>query len=414
MISVGDSYIAGEGGRWAGNVDENKKAPAIEALGPYEAGLGESSSKCHRSPETAEINFLYATANSTVIDKNFACSGARTYSFVNSSVWFGDEFKPGLDFLEVGKNELLDKSNPDLGRCPLSTCRGQARELELFAAEKHASGEKIKMVAVSIGGNNFGFADVVKACVLDFIKHVECGKDPKQTAHFEGLAPADRRNEIEMGLVAVGTAMEHAGYEKSEYTILVQDYPSPIPKASGIRYGTLDEERIKTGGCAVTNGDADWANEVALTTINDAVEEAVDSVDEGGAGKYKLKFMDLEKTFVGRRLCEDGQKQVAEGADPEFPTWRATAPDGTLAVDGTEWFNQIRFPNLTAPWTVQEDLHPNYWAQLGLRNCLRQAYNGGAVKSGKCAIEAEGLTDPPSPKAPLTWKREPKMKLLPP
>lgn len=31
-----------------------------------------------------------------------------------------------------------------------------------------------------------------------------------------------------------------------------------------------------------------------------------------------------------------------------------------------------------------ESLHPNYWAQLGLRNCLRQFWNDGAVRTGSC------------------------------
>jgi hypothetical protein len=41
---------------------------------------------------------------------------------------------------------------------------------------------------------------------------------------------------------------------------------------------------------------------------------------------------------------------------------------------------------------VQESLHPNYWGQKALRNCVRQAYNGGAPRSGTCAIATSGLT----------------------
>ena len=33
---------------------------------------------------------------------------------------------------------------------------------------------------------------------------------------------------------------------------------------------------------------------------------------------------------------------------------------------------------------LQEDVHANYWGQLAMRNCFRQAYNGGAVHGGTC------------------------------
>ena len=37
-----------------------------------------------------------------------------------------------------------------------------------------------------------------------------------------------------------------------------------------------------------------------------------------------------------------------------------------------------------------ESLHPDYLAQLALRNCVRQAYNGGAPRGGTCRLSATG------------------------
>ena len=37
---------------------------------------------------------------------------------------------------------------------------------------------------------------------------------------------------------------------------------------------------------------------------------------------------------------------------------------------------------LFGPYQLQEDAHPNYWGQLALRNCMRQAYNAGAPRGG--------------------------------
>ena len=43
------------------------------------------------------------------------------------------------------------------------------------------------------------------------------------------------------------------------------------------------------------------------------------------------------------------------------------------------------------PYQIQEDAHANYWGQLAMRNCLRQAWNGGAVRGGVCVRSANGL-----------------------
>ena len=71
--------------------------------------------------------------------------------------------------------------------------------------------------------------------------------------------------------------------------------------------------------------------------------------------------------------------------------WRPGSRPG--AVDNSEWVEQIRtVSTVFGPYYVQESLHPNYWGQLALRNCVRQAYNGGAVQGGTCTRTGNGLT----------------------
>jgi hypothetical protein len=69
-------------------------------------------------------------------------------------------------------------------------------------------------------------------------------------------------------------------------------------------------------------------------------------------------------------------------------SWR-----GAGAVDRIEWVSQIRTVSaLFGVYEIQEDLHPNYWGQLALRNCLRQAYNAGTPRGGSCTRTGTGLT----------------------
>ena len=362
--------------------------------------------------------------------KNLACSGAKVESFStgtwvatnpitgNKSVVKKGYFTPGLDFISVKETEEI---NPGNGRCGLPECKGQALLLQEIAEERKKNKENIKMVVVSISGNDFGFADLIQACVLAYRFGGECSKQAKQIARFEKANLEAKQKLIEKGLNNVGSAMEKAGFKKADFTILVQDYPSPIPEeAAKFRYTENEKPKIGTyrridpGGCPFKDVDAAWANTTGLKKINETVKKAYEEVDK--AAKYALKFMELETAFNGRRLCETGTSLVGEGKKPKFPTW-----DAPGAVDGTEWINQIRIVTVGTEFYQQESVHPNYWGQLALRNCVRRAYDNGTPKGGTCAIEAKGLFAPPGAPKPgvvppgkkRLWDWEPKMELKP-
>ena len=89
-------------------------------------------------------------------------------------------------------------------------------------------------------------------------------------------------------------------------------------------------------------------------------------------------LLDVSGAFVGRRLCENTVGLLEEKA---LATWQSAG-----ASDKTEWIAQIRtVSTVFGPYQVQESFHPNYWGQLALRNCVRQAYNGGTPRGGTCA-----------------------------
>jgi hypothetical protein len=172
--------------------------------------------------------------------------------------------------------------------------------------------------------------------------------------------------------------MRQAGYADSAWTMVVQNYASPIPPASGFRYGQSKLARQGIGGCGFWNRDADWATRTALATINSTVSAAVTA--SGVAGVQRL---DLSSSLDGRRLCEKGVGLLEEKG---LSSW--TQPG---AVDRTEWVNQIRTVTTLGSYQLQESLHPNYWAQLGLRSCVRQVWNAGSPRGGSCAVAGPGL-----------------------
>ncbi len=357
VVTLGDSYISGEAGRWAGS--SNQSSSRADALGPtayYDnpGGTGETINRCHRS--TSAEAYIGGGVNGL----NLACSGART------ATSDGSNFKPGLDFADFGAGK-----------------QGQAKMLQTFA-----STHNVKMVVVSIGGNDFNFADIVTTCVSDFLYSPSwakdyCNDDSSVTANFTSANVAAVRARIAGSLRNVQTAMRNAGYSDTSWTVVVQTYPSPIPRSSGFRYSQSGYTRQSTGGCGFWNNDADWANDYALPTINTAVKGAVTD-----SGLPNTKILDLASAFNGRRLCEN---TVGLYEERGIASW--TSPG---AVDQTEWINQIRTVSTccsNSPYYIQESLHPNYWAQLATRSCVRQAYNAGVPRGGTCRISGTGLVN---------------------
>ncbi len=347
IVSVGDSAISGEAGRWAGNT--NNGSSLIDAGGPnaYSDNATHTAEQipgCHRS--TAAMVHIGGGVNSL----NLACSGARTYTQTPGS---GD-FKPGLDFYNSGGY------------------KGQAQMLQEFAATHN-----VKAIPLLIGANNYGFADIVQQCVTDWLLSPSwwknyCYDDSSVSSKFTASSVAARTSEVAGAIANIHQAMTNAGYNDTQYKIMIQTYVSPIPLGAGFRYSESGYTRQSTGGCGVWNKDADWANNTAVAKMNQALTNGA-----AQSGVTNLVIQNDAGAFNGRRLCE---KTVGLLEEKGVANWtQSNAPDLT------EWQNQIRtVSTLIGPYQLQESIHPNYWGQLALRNCLRQAYNGGNIRGGTC------------------------------
>jgi hypothetical protein len=354
VVAVGDSAISGEAGRWAGNT--NNSSSNVDALGPtayYDnsSNTAETIHGCHRS-KAAEIKIGGGVASA-----NLACSGARTYTQPFSS---GNDFKPGLDFYDDGAGHI-----------------GQAKALQQYAASHN-----VKMVVALIGANNYGFADIVQTCVEDWLLPSwwpdYCNDDSSIKAKFTASNISTITSQVAGAFLNLRTAMRNAGYADSAWTLLAQTYSSPIPGGAGFRYSQSGYTRQTVGGCGVWNKDADWANNTVVATLNSTVANAVTQ-----SGMTNVKTFDGRNALVGHRLCENTDGLLEETGTPN---WQSPG-----AADKSEWVSQIRTATtIFGPYQLQEDAHPSYWGELALRNCVRQAYNGGAVRSGAC-VHTGGL-----------------------
>jgi hypothetical protein len=319
IVTLGDSFISGEAGRWQGNstVSTGDRAGTDRAW----TGTGYDPSRvygksaadgCHRS-DVAEVN---STAISSIPYRiNLACSGAVTTNlFRESSGGQGQNGEPT-----------------------------QASMLK-FVAEI----SNVKVVVISIGGNDLGFADIIRACAQAYAaKTGPC--NPSQQALVDsrwGQAfPA-----VGKAIDEVRAVMAERGYARSDYRLILQSYGSPVPRASETRYAEIDPNR-GVAGCPFYDADLNWARNSLVNQISGGLMFM--------AALKGVEFLDLHNSLLGHEVCATAAKQ-------------ATLTDPPSAVT-SEW---ARFLTLNlVQGEIQETLHPNFFAQKALGRCLTLAVN---------------------------------------
>ncbi|MBX9422033.1 GDSL-type esterase/lipase family protein [Streptomyces lateritius] len=313
VVAMGDSYISGEAGRWLGNSLTNSgsrngtdRAWTGSGYAPSRV-YGSTAGGCHRS-DTSEVLSAGPIASSLI---NLACSGATTDNVIRASQG-GQAYK---------------------GEVP------QADRLAAVAAS-----HDVELIALSVGGNDLGFADIITSCATDYIVWYSYCHDDQQAevdAKIDGVIADVSRSVDEIRAV-----MTAAGYGSSDYRIVLQSYPSPIPRAADNRYAESGWARTNTGGCPFWNADSDWARDSLVPQLANRLK--------GVAAAKGVQFMDLRDALQGREVCAKASRQVT-----------ATAPASGTTSEWARWIDSQSTQGL-----VQESMHPNAYGQQALGRCL--------------------------------------------
>ncbi|MFE0648363.1 GDSL-type esterase/lipase family protein [Streptomyces sp. NPDC059534] len=313
VVTMGDSYISGEAGRWQGNSLTNSgsrngtdRAWTGSGYDPSRV-YGATAGGCHRS-DTAEVKSAGPLASSLI---NLACSGATTKNVIRAS-------KGGQSY------------------------KGEAPQADQLAAV--AATHDVKLIALSIGGNDLGFADIITTCATDYIVWYSYCHDDQQAevdAKIDGVMA-----DVGASVDEIRAVMTTAGYASSDYRIVLQSYPSPIPRAADNRYGESGWARTNTGGCPFWNADSDWARDSLVPQLANRLK--------GVATAKGVQFMDLRDALQGREVCAKASKQVT-----------ATVPPSAATSEWARWIDSQSTQGL-----VQESMHPNAYGQQALGRCL--------------------------------------------
>ncbi|WP_436775874.1 GDSL-type esterase/lipase family protein [Yinghuangia sp. YIM S09857] len=317
VVSLGDSFISGEGGRWAGNSNQfaGGWAGTDRAYDPN-AGVSDPlrvygpsfANGCNRS-DVAEVQSLTLDVRRL----NLACSGATSAAV----------------------------RLPENGGVPFKGEISQADQLRTAV-----TGQPVQAVVVSIGGNDLGFSDIITQCTTNFLKPFlgsPCA--PQASQQVEERLPG-MRQAAAATLADVRTALDRAGHEPGSYRLVLQSYPSPLPDAGRMRYPGEKYDRFTVGGCPFFDRDLTWAHDDLVPRISAAL---ADAAHDSGA-----EFLDLSRAFEGREVCSTTTRH-ADGTNPP-------------AGETSEWMRFVT-TGLTQG-QLQESLHPNSFGQQALGTCL--------------------------------------------
>lgn len=324
IVSMGDSFISGEGGRWLGNGSEplgtrsgtDRAAYGCGTLGcEYEPARVYGSSEadnCHRSDVAPIVSAPIAVDEKV----NLACSGAKA-----RDLWPGDE----------GGTAHF----------------GEPPEADQLAAV--ARRDELRLVVVTVGANDVGFGGLVVECAVDWARSPEgaratCHRDAE--AQIRAALPAATRG-ITAALHGVRRTLRAAGYARSDYRLVAMGYASPFPRGRWFRYPQDGWSRLTAGGCPVWNADADWAADRATADLAEALKSA--------AAATGAEYLDLADAFDGHQLCDRRSGRVG--------------PDGPSPL-GAEWFRRLSF----IQGSTRESLHPNAYGQKVIGQCLGLLY----------------------------------------
>ncbi|RKT07661.1 GDSL-like lipase/acylhydrolase family protein [Streptomyces sp. 3211.6] len=334
VVSMGDSYISGEAGRWKGNSltnsgSRNGTDRAWVSGSTYDPAkvYGSTAGGCDRS-DSAEVLSAGSVAETAV---NLACSGATSQNVFRAS-------NGGVSY------------------------KGEAPQADQLAAV--AASRNVKVVALSVGGNDLGFADIIKECALDFVLWGSYCYDDQQAAvdaKIDGVM-ADVGKSVD----EIRAVMRQAGYTDSSYRIVLQSYPSPIPRGAENRYTQSDWSRLNSGGCPFWNRDSDWARDSLVPQLANRLKQV--AADKG------TQFLDLRDMMQGREVCAKASKQVT-----------STVPASAKTSEWARWID-----NNETQGPIQESMHPNYFGQLAVGRCLALAAAQPADSASSCKNTAGG------------------------
>ncbi|MET9592062.1 hypothetical protein ABZY45_14040 [Streptomyces sp. NPDC006516] len=346
VVSMGDSYISGEGGRWAGNA-------AVSAAGSA-WGTDRAAVNCNADESTCDhdVSRVYGD---TGYDR-----GADACDRSDSAEIRGLE----LEGVPLERRFNIACSGATTDNVTTTGFKGQRPQVEDL--REIAQNNDVRMVVLSVGGNDLKFSDILQDCVKAYFYPSVFNKGcrgAKEKEFAESLGPV--RAKVVGTVETIRTVLREAGQEDGTYQIVLQSYANPLPLGRNYRDAEnapvppANYGRYINGGCPFLDADSDWAHTSVVPRISDMLR--------GAANEAAVSFLDLQSAFAGHELCSTTTRQ----ADSSH---RLTAPLSAHHAEWVRWVPYLFEGAKDLPWQAQghqqEAIHPNRYGQQALAACL--------------------------------------------
>lgn len=245
-LGMGDSFASGQGAY------------------DYINGTDTANSGCHLSVNAYPVmigNALFVGAHSV------ACSGAETKDINSSPQTYSGQNIPHRLESELGKlnmmSSILDRFTPGYVI--------QKRFVDMYNPQ---------IITLSIGGNDIGFSDIIKRCIMPSLK-------PTCYKTYED------QQELVSSINRVGDTL------KNTYKAL----SGPGRRVYIIGYPQI----VTTSGSCANNVHLDDSERKLFSDLTVTLNQTI----KGAADAVGAQYVDVSDALVGHRMCETNSSQVA-------------------------------------------------------------------------------------------------------
>ncbi|MFJ6617824.1 GDSL-type esterase/lipase family protein [Kitasatospora sp. NPDC091335] len=359
-VSMGDSYISGEAGRWAGNANSYAEGSAW--------GTDRAAVDCNADESTCRHDLSLVYGDTSYADKpGQACDRA------DSAEIHGAEL--------TGRRYNISCSGATTAAVLSQSFKGQRPQIE----ELHdlAATRYVSLVVLSIGGNDLRFSEILADCAKAYLYPSvnNNGCRASQEAQFAAQLDAVKADVVKT-LQAIRSTLHDSGQPDGSYDIVLQSYPNPLPSSGRYRYPQDSVNpfqkygRYTQGGCPFLDQDTDWAHDSVIPRITALLGDA--------ARQAGVSFLDVQDAFAGHELCATSAQQATSANT-------LGAPVDAAKAEWVRWVPYLSEQTKDIGWTAQghqqEAVHPNYYGQQALAACLTKITAGltGRPVTSRCA-----------------------------
>ncbi len=233
----------------------------------------------------------------------------------------------------------------------------------------------IRLIVLSIGGNDLSFADIIKDCAKGYVLSSRLAPDTcngDRNIEVTGRM-STAMTAVRLTIEEVQRVMSEKGKAPGTYRFVLQSYPSPlprgrdfaIPEVSGLDptlgllinplfvLATEYPPRVTPGRCPVWDADATWARDTLVPMLSDNLRAV--SLRTG------VEFLDLRDLFEGHEVCRTGTTRSPNPATAEWARFIAA-------------FEPVLNPLAPPQGAQEESMHPNALGEQAIGRCLTLVY----------------------------------------